>query len=111
MNIARPIALCFDKGARAGSHRIPAIAACKMCVERGGKAIAARGRLQLLRRCRRVVDTDRFAARLAAERVAPVELHGAVRELAGLQRAASIEAAVQGHEGTAVQRFDGGRSR
>ena len=52
-----------------------------------------------------------FEDRLAAERVAPVELHRAVGELARLERAASIEAAVQGHEGAAVQRFDGSGSR
>lgn len=113
--------LLRDEGLALLGLRIPKPARLRaLCVHVGefpapfecsSQAIAARRGLQLLRWCRWVVDVDGLAARLATKRVAPVELHGAVCELAGLQGTTSIKAAVQRHEGTAVERFNGCRSR
>src|SRR4051794_3698857 len=75
----------------------------------GCDAIPASGRLQLFWRRGRVIDADGFTAGLAAEGVAPVQLAGAIGELARLQCPAAIEPAVERHEGAAVKRLEGGR--
>lgn len=78
-------------------------------LDRRRQTEAARRRLQLLRRGRRVEHTDRFTTRLAAKRVAPVQLHHPVCRLSGLQRTASIKATLQCHKRAAIERFDGRR--
>lgn len=50
-----------------------------------------------------------FAAGLAGVRVLPIQLTCSVGQLARLQRTAAIQAAVQGHEGTTIQRLNGRR--